>query len=194
MACPSFNPRRSQSSITASSLVSALLQCFFVCPYSRQLIHPSVISSVFKNLVFRTSHSFYEITSDHDGPLLFQTLDFRSSLQAPSCGAPSVSILLHESRANPSEKSCVFNVASGQTHLELIFSITAYSKGFLPSKGEGSTDVSVGGLYGRPPLKLVLVCTSYEGRSRGLLKIRLRVPPAGRMGGIVRCGWAVVPH
>ena len=37
-------------------------------------------------------------------------------------------------------------------------------------------------------IQLVLVCTSYEGRSRGLLEIRLRVLPAGRMGGIVRCG------
>ena len=32
-------------------------------------------------------------------------------------------------------------------------------------------------------IQLVLVCTSYEGRSRGQ-RIRLRVPPAGRMGGI----------
>ena len=29
-------------------------------------------------------------------------------------------------------------------------------------------------------VQLVPVCASYEGRSRGLLKIRLRVPPAGR--------------
>ena len=33
-------------------------------------------------------------------------------------------------------------------------------------------------------IQLLLVCASYEGRSRGLLKIRLRVPPAGRMKGM----------
>jgi hypothetical protein len=38
------------------------------------------------------------------------------------------------------------------------------------------------------PLQLVLVCASYEGRNRGLLEIRRPVPPAGRLGGIVRCG------
>jgi len=39
-------------------------------------------------------------------------------------------------------------------------------------------------------IQLVLVCASYEGRSRGLLEIRLRVSPAGRLGGIVSCGRA----
>ncbi len=33
-------------------------------------------------------------------------------------------------------------------------------------------------------IQLLLVCASYEGRSRGLLEIRLRVLPAGRMKGM----------
>jgi hypothetical protein len=64
-------------------------------------------------------------------------------------------------------------------------------KSLFCSPASGTSDLpspvshlSLSGLQGRPPLKLMLVYASYEGRSRGLLTIRRPVPPAGRMKGM----------
>ena len=80
-------------------------------------------------------------------------------------------------------------IPSGQAHLEEIFSTVACGKGFLSSKGEGNMTRMLPLAASRDAalIQLVLVCASYEGRSRGPKDTAPRV--TGRLDGRDREVW-----